>query len=215
MLGQLFVSDYTWNLISIYHPFTSLIYDDDYDGMIDKFSSIRDDSTLWESDRYIDDDVFGSRLLICIDADQKELADNIRVARVILQKFVDTIIIINRHVIAIGHKNPEYTINGILSDRKGVESENGIKASFRKAKKQGCRSVVLDFDMNLQDAELKTKKIVSGLLGRHEDFQDGSFLECYIVHRGNAVLITKDIFMMNDKEEIRLALAECIKELET
>ncbi len=33
-------------------------------------------------------------------------------------------------LLTIGHKNPEYTINGKLGDRKGVESENGIILSF-------------------------------------------------------------------------------------
>ena len=66
--------------------------------------------------------------------------------RALLNCFDDMFIIINEHLLTIGHKNPEYTINGKLGDRKGVESENGIKSAFRKAKQQGCKVVVLDFD---------------------------------------------------------------------
>ena len=34
-------------------------------------------------------------------------------------------------------------------------------------KQQGCKVVVLDFDMHMSESILKTKKIVSGLIGRH------------------------------------------------
>ena len=115
-----------------------------------------------EHKEFLIDEIFGERLLISIRADQTELDDNIRVARVVLTSFTDMFIIINEHLLTIGHKNPEYTINGKLGDRKGVESENGIKSAFRKAKQQGCKVVVLDFDMHMSESILKTKKIVSG-----------------------------------------------------
>ena len=87
------------------------------------------------SEFFIEDEIYGERLLISKMADQTELADNIRVARVLLNSFEDMYIRINEHLIIIGHKNPEYTINGKLGDRKGVESENGIKSAFRKARR--------------------------------------------------------------------------------
>ncbi len=86
---------------------------------------------------FLIDEIYGERLLISLRADQTELNDNIRVARVLLSCFDDMYILINEHLLTIGHKNPEYTINGKLGDRKGVESENGIKSAFRKAKQQG------------------------------------------------------------------------------
>ena len=73
---------------------------------------------------FIPDEIYGERLLISTRADMTELNDNIRVARVLLHSFVDMYIRINEHLLIIGHKNPEYTINGKLGDRKGVESEN-------------------------------------------------------------------------------------------
>ena len=75
---------------------------------------------------YLVDEIYGERLLISLRADQTELEDNIRVARVLLQCFETMYIRINEHLLTIGHKNPEYTINGKLGDRKGIESENGI-----------------------------------------------------------------------------------------
>ena len=153
--------------------------------------------------------------MISTEADQTELADNIRVARVLLSSFADMYIIINEHLLTIGHKNPEYTINGKLGDRKGIESESGIKAAFRKAKKQGCKTVVLDFDMHLAESVLKTRKIVSGLLGRHEDFTDGSLDECYIVHQGRAVVLKASAYAATDKASIRQIISDVIEKLRT
>jgi hypothetical protein len=164
---------------------------------------------------YLEDEIFGDRLLVSVRADQTELNDNIRVARVLLRCFDDMYIIINEHLLTIGHKNPEYTINGKLGDRKGVESENGIKSAFRKAKKQGCQVVVLDFDMHMSESILKTRKIISGLLGRHEDFTDGSFSECYVVHREKAVVLKAEAYIAADKETIKQLISDVIEKLRT
>ena len=164
---------------------------------------------------FIIDEIYGERLLISIRADQTELKDNVRVARVLLNCFNDMFIIINEHLLTIGHKNPEYTINGKLGDRKGVESENGIKSAFRKAKQQGCKVVVLDFDMHMSESILKTKKIVSGLFGRHEDFSQGNLEECYVVHKSKAVVVKADDFAAPDKETIKQLINDVIEKLRT
>ena len=164
---------------------------------------------------FVEDEIYGERLLISTRADQIELNDNIRVARVLLHCFDDMFIRINEHLLIIGHKNPEYTITGKLGDRKGVESENGIKSAFRKAKLQGCQTVVLDFDMHMSESILKTKKIVSGLWGRHEDFTDGSLDECYIVHNSKAVVVKSDAFAATDKEAIKQLISDVIEKLRT
>ena len=168
-----------------------------------------------QNNDFIEDEIFGRRLLISIKADQSELDDNIRVAHVLLNCFVDMYIIINEHLLTIGHKNPEYTINGKLGDRKGVESENGIKSAFRKAKQQGCKVVVLDFDMHMSESILKTKKIVSGLFGRHEDFTQGSLDECYVVHNSKAVVVKSDAFAAPDKESVKQIINNVIEKLRT
>lgn len=164
---------------------------------------------------FIPDKIYGERLLISTRADKTELNDNIRVARVLLHSFVDMYIRINEHLLIIGHKNPEYTINGKLGDRKGVESENGIKSAFRKAKLQGCKVVVLDFDMHMSESILKTRKIVSGLLGRHEDFSDGLLDECYVVHNRKAVVVNSANFSSPDKTAIKQIISEIIEKLRT
>lgn len=164
---------------------------------------------------FIKDEIYGERLLISIRVDQTEPDDNVRVARVLLDCFYDMFIIINEHLLTIGHKNPEYTINGKLGDRKGVESENGIKSAFRKAKQQGCKVVVLDFDMHMSESILKTKKIVSGLFGRHEDFSQGNLEECYVVHKSKAVVVKANDFVATDKEAIKQLINDVIEKLRT
>ena len=74
-----------------------------------------------ESKEFIQDEIYGERLLISINADQRELQSNIRAARAILHSFADVTIIINAHTMSFGHKNPEYTIDGQLGDRKGIK----------------------------------------------------------------------------------------------
>ena len=168
-----------------------------------------------ENNDFLIDEIYGQRLLISKRADQTELNDNIRVAHVLLNCFDEMFIIINEHLLTIGHKNPEYTINGKLGDRKGVESENGIKSAFRKAKEQGCKVVVLDFDMHMSESILKTRKIVSGLFGRHADFTQGSLDECYIVHNSKAVVVKSEAFEAPDKESIKQIINDVIEKLRT
>ena len=170
---------------------------------------------MFKKEEFIVDEVYGERLLISKKADPSELDVNIRVARVLLGCFEDMNIRINEHLLVFGHKNPEYTINEKLGDRKGVESENGIKSAFRKAKEQGCQTVVLDFDMHMADNILKTKKIASGIYGRHEDFISGSINECYMVHNNKAVVVMPDVFAASDKDAVKQLIENEVEKLRT
>ena len=80
---------------------------------------------------------------------------------------------------------------------------------------QGCKVVVLDFDMHMSESILKTKKIVSGLFGRHEDFSEGSLEECYVVHNSKAVVVKADAFSAPDKETIKQLINDVIERLRT
>lgn len=170
---------------------------------------------MFRTEDFIIDEVFGERLLISKQADQSELDENIRVARVLLNCFDDMRIRINEHLLIFGHKNPEYTINEKLGDRKGVESENGIKSAFRKAKEQGCQTVVLDFDMHMADDMLKTKKIASGIYGRHDDFISGIINECYVVHNCKAVVVETNVFADTDKDAVKQKIEDELEKLRT
>ena len=62
---------------------------------------------MFKIEDFLIDDIFGERLLIHKQADQSELDENIRVARVLLNYFDDMNIRINKHLLVFGHKNPE------------------------------------------------------------------------------------------------------------
>jgi hypothetical protein len=67
----------------------------------------------------------------------------------------------------------------------------------------------------MSESILKTKKIVSGLFGRHEDFYQGMLDECYIVHNNNAVVIKSDAFATQDKDSIKQLISGVIEKLRT
>ena len=153
---------------------------------------------------FIPDDIYGERLLISTRADKRELSCNIRAARAILHSFPDVYIIINTHTIELGHKNPEYTINSRLGDRKGIMSEKGITAGFKSAKKQGCKIVVIDLDEHI--CQVRPFELSRYISRRKTDFISGMMEACYVVFQGEAVVV-------NAKEQTRREIETIINEL--
>lgn len=133
---------------------------------------------------------YGERLKISNDADMSEIVPNTRVEKVLLDTFRDMEMKIREHIIEANVKNPEYVINGLIADRKGIESEKGIIAGFRKAIKQNCSVVVIDLDMHMSNQPLRTIKLAQYIDGRKRDFISGIIKECYVVFKGKAVKIT-------------------------
>ena len=62
---------------------------------------------------------------------------------------------------------------------------------------------------------LNTRKIVSGLFGRHADFTQGSLDECYVVHNSKAVVVKSEAFEAPDKESIKQIINDVIEKLRT
>lgn len=156
--------------------------------------------------QYKADPVYGERLKISTFADKTELKENTRVAKALLESYPDISIIIREHILADGHKNPEYQINELIADRKGIESEKGIIAGFRKTIKQKCSAVVIDFDMNMKDKPLRTIELAQYIDGHKNDFVNGIIKECYVVYHEKAVKVTlwnsrQDL--MNQLEKLR------------
>ena len=101
------------------------------------------------------------------------------------------------------HKNPEYLINGLLSDRKGIHSPKGVSDGFRKAIKQGCESVVIDLDMHLGEKPLSVGQLSKYIDWRRADFENDIMKECYVVYRNQAIVINK---MHSSREAIATEL---------
>lgn len=135
------------------------------------------------------DEVFGKRLRISKSADKTEIHENTRAARSLLTSFPQMEIKIREHILGHGIKNPEYLINGLIGDRKGIRSINGVSAGFNKAIKQGCEVVVIDLDIHMYGKRINLSDLASKLNWRNLDFISGRIKECYVIHRGMAVRI--------------------------
>ncbi len=164
---------------------------------------------------YTKDKEYGGRLLISNCADKSELEDNMRAARAILDAFPDTEIKIRQHVIEHGIKNPEYEINGLLADRKGIKSPNGVADGFNRAMDQGCKIVVLDLDKHPdKNAYLKSIKLSAAINNRHADFEREAIIRCYVVFNGRSVMIDKSYFS-NDPTETKQKIRETLEKIKS
>lgn len=136
------------------------------------------------------DETFGKRLRISNIADTSELEDNLRAAKALLQSFPEMEIKIREHLLIDGIPNPEYLINDLIADRKGIMSEKGITAGFSKAiTHQGCSCVVFDLDMHMSEKSINFSEIAKRIDWRRKEFNDGTIKECYVLWRNNAVRI--------------------------
>jgi len=158
------------------------------------------------------DEVYGERLLVSNFADKTEVEDNVRGARALLASFPEMNIKVRKHVLINGVKNPEYVINGLIADRKGIESPKGVADGFCKAKEQGCQSIVIDCDMRMK--YYRRNKLAQRLGWRSADFLNDTIKECYVIYKGKAILLTKNMFSEDRLSNIR-KIDEELKKLET
>lgn len=136
------------------------------------------------------DSKYGNRLLIHKMADKSEIEANIRIAHILLENFPNMHMTIRGHVLINKEKNPEYTIDGQIADRKGIRGTNGVTSGFKKAIKQGCSVVVIDLNEHLEEKRLQTKNLAKELSNRFRDFHDKIISTCYVVYRKKAVMLT-------------------------
>lgn len=162
----------------------------------------------YEHNEYYTDKPSKGRLTVSFIADDKDLADNVRAARAILDSFEDAKVVIRpdyRECNMPGHKNPEYRIDGLVADRKGIKGEKGVSAAFASAIEQGCECVVIDLDANLK--RLNINRLSQYIYWRRNDFTQGIIKQCIVVFENRCVKIdvgagTKD------------AIKEILKKLE-
>jgi hypothetical protein len=134
------------------------------------------------------------KLQISVMPDMKELTNNIYTGRILAKhNDVETIEIRPHFPNKPGEKrtNPEYMINGMLADAKRMLSPNGIPDGFAKAKKQGCRIVIIDFDKHLKNKKISHYDIAKKISWRGGDFENNIIKECYIIHNDNCLKINK------------------------
>ena len=103
----------------------------------------------------------------------------------------------------LGHKNPEYTIDSRLGDRKGIMSEKGVTAGFKSAKKQGCKIVVIDLDEHIW--QVRPFELSKYIARRKADFISSMMEACYVVYNGEAVVVNA---MYQTRKEIESIINE-------
>lgn len=143
------------------------------------------------AERFTPDKEYGDRLLISVCADNSEVEANTTAAKVMLNSFPEMNIKILLHILKAYKKNPEYEINGLIADRKGIMSEKGISDGFRVAKEQGCSIVVIDLNMRMANKTLRPKDLARYIDWRKTDFENDLIIECYVIYREKAVKINK------------------------
>ncbi len=154
-----------------------------------------------KKETFTPDKEFGQRLMISTDAHPLELEENIRVARELLSAFPDVQMTIRAHVNLPKTSNPEYTIDGLLADRKTPEGAGGITNGFSKGVNgQHCRALVFDLDSKMGDKPLPLGKLACKLKGRRNDFVSGDFERCYLTYHKQFVLITREDYAYSDEE---------------
>lgn len=163
-----------------------------------------------DKNNYTIDEKYGDRLKISTKADTSELTDNIRAAHSILSSFPESEIYIRQHVFIKNVSNPEYVINGLISDRKGIVSEDGVSSAFKKALKQGCESVVIDLDMNLH--KLRIYNLTNAIYGRHADFEENRIKECYVVYNNTSTVIKSSDFK-GSKNDVKSSIANILQKI--
>ena len=145
----------------------------------------------------------GSNVQISAMADRYELYDNIITGRKIALSGQEVKIMPDFRKLIYGKKNPEFKINGIVSDAKRIKSASGISSGFSKAIDQTSKSVVIDYgDGEWRPNESKYEKIyfnaedtAKGISNRYQDFENGIIEECWVVYKNAVVLIKKDVFL--------------------
>jgi len=144
---------------------------------------------------------------ISVIAHKTEIADNVATARILKDNFKNIDVRIREHVTINGLKNPEYTINGFISDAKRLKKYEGINNGFSNALSQGCKSVIIDFNKHYDISKtINIEKTIGRILQRESNFVNNEIIECYIVFGKKACLIKKgDIYIER--------LTELLKEL--
>ena len=161
------------------------------------------DRTIESPSGYNQDAEFGDRFLISKCADEKDLDDNVKIARILLSQFHNLEVTIRAHIDpTLGKKNPEYTLNGMTGDRKAIKTEKGIADGFKKAIEQGCSVVVIDLNSGFIRGRVNLDEVARRIDNRHMDFESGIIKYCYVVYKEKAVVIQG----LCGKEEIKATI---------
>jgi len=107
-----------------------------------------------------------------------------------------------------GH-NPEYLINGLVSDLKWdfkKDNYNGITNAFTAAKRQKLQSIVFDFTSKFKtlDSDEIARQIYKNVnVGKNTRFKEFIF-----IYKDDVVLVTRQDILKNLKESLKKLKSE-------
>lgn len=136
----------------------------------------------------------GKKVMASIFADQSEIIQNVESAMVLADKQKVDIFVRPHLESGIAQRpNPEYLINGLMSDLKVNFEENnykGIGRAFQSAKQQGCESIVLDLSKSFKDLDIDST--FRNINGSFNSKRGSNFKEVYVIYNNEAVKITRE-----------------------
>jgi SPP1 gp7 family putative phage head morphogenesis protein len=139
----------------------------------------------------------GKTVKVSLFKDDKDFNDNYERAKIIVDELkLNTEI--RAHVKVSGVKNPEYFINGNLSDLKfdfKKDNYKGINNAFDAARKQNITQIVFDFTNSFKKLDLSevSRQIKSNINER----RGKQFKEIIFIYNKKAVLISREDILNN------------------
>ena len=124
-------------------------------------------------------------------ADPSDLKNNVESAMVIADE-LNIDVNLRAHINVQNKSNPEYFINGMVSDLKKIDSKNGVINAVDSAKKQfkdySKHSLVIDFT----NVELSKDDIISQLNNKVTKSRGKKIQEMIFINKTKAVLLSRE-----------------------
>jgi SPP1 gp7 family putative phage head morphogenesis protein len=140
----------------------------------------------------------GKKVMVNIFADENDKLKNIESAMVIVDQLDVPVVYIRPHVNVQKHKNPEYFINGVVSDLKNLETTKGITHAFDTAKEQfkdfNSHSLVFD----LSNVSISKKEIIDQLNNKVTKTRGKKIKELYFIKGNKACVLDRNQIINGD-----------------
>ena len=143
----------------------------------------------------------GKKVMVNIFADEVDKIKNIESAMVIVDKLDVPVVYVRPHLdsnIVEGRTNPEYFINGAVSDLKVLKEVNGITNAFKTAKNQfkdfNSHSLVFDFS----NVSISKKQIIDQLNNKVTKTRGKKIKELYFIKGNRACVLDRTQIINGD-----------------
>ena len=143
----------------------------------------------------------GKKVMVNIFADENDKLKNIETAMVIVDQLDVPVVYVRPHLdsnIVEGKTNPEYFINGVVSDLKVLKEVKGITNAFKTAKNQfkdfNSHSLVFD----LSNVSISKKEIIDQLNNKVTKTRGKKIKELYFIKGNKACVLDRNQIINGD-----------------